>query len=116
MELERAARKQIKEPRKWVLPSHINLSIQRKRTCPVAGLGAEAWRFQDEQYAWSPLSSCSLSKTHSFTMLDVDLGTFPGATLVKWGKRGISLVIGKTEFRFLDHVDVTWAGTFVIYC
>lgn len=36
--------------------------------------------------------------------------------LVKWGKRGISPVTAKLEFRFLDYVDVTSAGTFVIYC
>lgn len=49
--------------------------FRKNATGPVAR--AETWKFQEEEYPSSPLSSCSMPKTHSFAMLDIDRGTFP---------------------------------------
>lgn len=65
--------------------------------------------------ARSHLSQAAPRLRHVFTMLGIDLGTSPGASFVN-GENEATHQAAKTEFRFSEHVDITYAGTFVIYC
>lgn len=54
----------------------------------------------------SHLSQVAPCLRHVFTMLGIDLGTSPGASFVN-GENEATHQAAKTEFRFLEHGDVT---------